>query len=96
MQELEMLEPFGIGNTEPLLGSKRLDVLYPRIVKDTHLKMKLRQKNQSFDAIGFDMASYLDKIDSSAKVDAAFTLCFNEWEGRRCLQLNLKALRPTQ
>ncbi len=96
MQELEMLEPFGIGNTEPLMGSKRLDVLYPRIVKDAHLKMKLRQKNQSFDAIGFDMASYLDKIGSSGKVDAVFTLCFNEWEGRRCLQLNLKALRPTQ
>lgn len=95
IQELEMLEPFGIGNAEPLLGSKGLDILYPRIIKDTHLKMKLRQKNYSFDAIGFDMAPYLDKIDSSNKVDAAFTLCFNEWEGRRFLQLNIKALRPS-
>ncbi len=96
MQELEMLEPFGIGNAEPLLGSKELDILYPRIIKDIHLKMKLKQGNHSFDAIGFDMASYLDKIDSSSKVDAAFTLCFNEWEGRKCLQLNIKALRPSQ
>jgi len=59
-KELEMLEPFGFGNSEPLLGAKRLEVLYPKIVKNNHLKMKLRQKNQSIDAIGFDMAAFFD------------------------------------
>ncbi|MEW6214972.1 MAG: single-stranded-DNA-specific exonuclease RecJ, partial [Nitrospirota bacterium] len=52
-KELEMLEPLGFGNPEPLLGSKRLEVLYPRIVGNNHLKMKLRQMSQSIDAIGF-------------------------------------------
>ncbi len=93
--ELGMLEPFGFGNSEPLLGSKKLDVLYPRIVKDKHLKMKLRQNNQSIDAIGFDMAEFFDKIEVSTTVDAVFTPFINEWEGVRCLQLNLKALRPS-
>lgn len=96
-KELEMLEPFGFGNSEPLLGAKRLEVLYPKVVKNNHLKMKLRQKNQSIDAIGFDMAAFFDRLNStgSTTVDAVFTPFINEWEGSRYLQLNLKALRPS-
>jgi single-stranded-DNA-specific exonuclease len=99
--ELLMLEPFGFGNAEPLLGAKRLEVLYPRIVGNNHLKMKLRQKNQSIDAIGFDMAAFFDTMSNMPNstglptVDAVFTPVINEWEGSRCLQLNLKALRPS-
>ena len=94
-RELEMLEPFGFGNSEPLLGSKKLEVLYPKIVKDKHLKMKLRQNNLSIDAIGFDMAVFFDKLEASTTVDAVFTPFINDWEGARSLQLNLKALRPS-
>jgi single-stranded-DNA-specific exonuclease len=96
MRELGMLEPFGAGNSEPLLGSKRLEILYPKIVGNNHLKMKLRQKNQSLDAIGFDMGSYHERLVDSNIVDAVFTPCINEWEGIRSLQLNLKAIRPSQ
>jgi single-stranded-DNA-specific exonuclease len=95
-EEFSRLEPFGTGNPEPLLGSKGLEVLYPRIVKDRHLKMKLRQKSLSLDAIGFDMAAVLDKIEGSSTVDAVFTPTVNEWDGKRCLQLNLKAMRPSR
>ncbi len=94
--EFEMLEPFGFGNPEPLLGSKRLEVLYPKIVGDNHLKMKLRQNKQSIDAIGFGMAAFFDKLTVTGTIDALFTPTVNEWEGLRCLQLNLKALRSSQ
>jgi single-stranded-DNA-specific exonuclease len=94
-REFEMLEPFGSGNPAPLLGSKRLEVLFPKIVKENHLKMKLRQKNQSLDAIGFNMASFLEKLSVSTTVDAVYTPLVNEWDGVRNLQLNLKALRPS-
>ena len=93
--EIGMLEPFGSGNPEPLLGSKRLEVLYPKIVGNNHLRMKLRQKNQSLDAIGFDMAVFFDSLENSTTVDAVFTPFVNEWEGVRGLQLNLKAFRPS-
>jgi len=96
INEFDMLEPFGFGNPEPLLGSKGLEVLYPRIVKDNHLKMKLRQKNQSIDAIGFAMAAFFDRLTANSTVDAVFTPTVNEWEGLRSLQLNVKALRPGQ
>jgi single-stranded-DNA-specific exonuclease len=96
LKEVKMLEPFGCGNPEPVLGSKGLEVLYPKIVKDNHLKMKLRQKKYSLDAIGFDMAAFFEKLSDSETFDAAFTPMVNEWEGQRYLQLNLKALRPSQ
>jgi single-stranded-DNA-specific exonuclease len=95
-KEFEMLEPFGFGNPAPLLGCKGLEVLHARIVKDHHLKMKLRKKNQSIDAIGFSMASHFEKLGDVNMVDAAFFPTVNEWEGLRSLQLNLKALRPSK
>jgi|WetSurSiteA1Bulk_404760.scaffolds.fasta_scaffold01325_3 single-stranded-DNA-specific exonuclease len=94
IREFDMLEPFGFGNSGPLLGSKGLEVIYPKIVKDLHLKMKLRQKNLSLDAIGFDMSSCYQQLGASPTVDAVFTPCVNVWEGNTSLQLNLKALRP--
>jgi len=95
-REFDMLEPFGCGNAEPLIGSKGLEVLYPKIVKDSHLKMKLRQKGQALDAIGFNMAAFFEKLEASTKLDAVYTPAINEWQGSKSLQLNLKALRPSK
>lgn len=95
MKELKLLEPFGFGNPVPLLGSKGLEVLYPRVVGNNHLKMKLRQRSQSLDAIGFEMGSLFERLEVSTMIDAVFTPVINEWEGGRCLQLNLRAFRPS-
>ncbi|MGQ9570566.1 MAG: single-stranded-DNA-specific exonuclease RecJ [Thermodesulfovibrionales bacterium] len=95
INELSLLEPIGPGNPEPLLGSKGLEVFYPRVVGSNHLKMKLRQQSCSIDAIGFDMAGLLKGIEDSTMIDAVFTPFINEWEGTRRLQLNLKAIRTS-
>ncbi|MDI6889320.1 MAG: single-stranded-DNA-specific exonuclease RecJ [Thermodesulfovibrionales bacterium] len=102
IRELKTLEPLGFGNSEPLLGSKGLEVISPRIVGNNHMKMKLRQGSHSIDAIGFDMAALFDTLlnivsnsTGSTLIDAAFTPFINEWEGGRGLQLNLKAFRPS-
>lgn len=102
-KEFEMLEPFGFGNPEPLLGSRGLEVIFPRIVKNNHLKMKLRQKDHALEAIGFDMATAYSSLllhgetneSVSTMVDAVFTPIINEWKDARYLQLNLKAIRPS-
>ncbi|MFH0932935.1 MAG: DHH family phosphoesterase [Nitrospirota bacterium] len=95
VKEFKLLEPLGYGNPEPLLGSKGLEVLYPKVVGNNHLKMKLRQKSQSLDTIGFDMGRFFDRLEVSTTIDAVFTPFINEWEGGRFLQLNLKAFRPS-
>jgi single-stranded-DNA-specific exonuclease len=95
LKEFVLLEPFGTGNPEPLLGSKNLEVIDPRIVGNGHLKMKLKQKQNSLDTIGFNMASYMSTLESSYKIDVVFTPFINEWNGSKHLNLNLKALRPS-
>jgi single-stranded-DNA-specific exonuclease len=95
VRELEMLEPFGFGNSAPVLGTKGLKAVEPRIVGNNHLKLKLRSRSQVMDAIGFDMGGLCGVVEDSQAVDAAYVATVNEWEGGRTLQLNLKALRPT-
>jgi single-stranded-DNA-specific exonuclease len=94
VRELEMLEPFGYGNAEPLFGSRGLEVVAPRTVGNNHLKMKLRKNAQSFDAIGFNMGGLYEDIGCPGVIDAAFVPAFNEWNGTRHLQLVLRDLRP--
>jgi single-stranded-DNA-specific exonuclease len=95
VREISLLEPLGFGNPEPLFGSRRLDVLSLKIVGKNHLRMRVRQSSQSLDAIGFDMGRFVEQLNSSASLDAAFTPTINEWNGSRHLQLNLKACRPS-
>lgn len=98
VNELSMLEPLGYGNEEPFLGAKNLEVVSPRIVGSNHLKMRLKQGSFSIDTIGFNMAQMgSDLLDNSCQlVDAVFTPAFNDWNGERYLQLNLKAFRPSK
>jgi single-stranded-DNA-specific exonuclease len=95
MKEIELLEPLGFGNPEPLLGAKDLEVVGPRVVGSRHLKMKLKKGQYSFDTIGFDMGSLIGTVDQAAVFDAVFTPAYNDWNGNRYLQLVLKGLRPS-
>jgi single-stranded-DNA-specific exonuclease len=95
IRELNMLEPLGLGNPEPLFGGRMLDVLSPRIVGSKHVRMKLCQRSCCVDTIGFDMGAFIDKFDLYETIDAVFTPTINEWNGGRYLQLVLRAFRPS-
>jgi len=95
IKELEMLEPFGQGNTEPFFGAKALEVVGPRLVGGNHLKMKLKKNAVSLDVIGFAMGHFLERLSAGSQVDAVFTPKINEWNGGRSLQLMLRACRPS-
>lgn len=92
--EFSKLTPHGYGNPEPVIGSKGLTVLNPRIVGKNHLKMKLGHNGFFVDTIGFDLGDNYSMIASSEKVDAVYTPTINDWEGLKSIQLNIKALRP--
>jgi single-stranded-DNA-specific exonuclease len=94
IEEFALLGPFGMGNTEPLLGSKALEVVSPKIVGNKHLKMRLKKASLSLDAIGFGMGGLLEGLRNSPVVDAVFTPAINDWNGGRYLQLIVKAVRP--
>jgi single-stranded-DNA-specific exonuclease len=93
--ELALLEPTGFMNPTPMLMSRNVKVLETRTVgKDNnHLKLKIARAGQPpLDAIGFGLGEWAhEKLD---RIDVAYQLEINEWNGYRNLQLNLQDVRP--
>jgi len=97
MQEhLERLEPHGMQNHRPIFVSRNVRVRNARGVKDgAHLKLTLLDEDgQPWDAIGFRLGDRLERLAS--RVDMAYTLEVNTWNGERRLQLNLKDIKSGQ
>jgi single-stranded-DNA-specific exonuclease len=90
--ELKRLEPFGMGNPEPLLMMRCLTVLEQRVVGEDHLRLRLSRDGHTFNAIAFRMASRT----VPATIDIAFFPEMNQWNGSSTLQLRVKDLRSTE
>ena len=86
LTEFGMLEPFGIGNPEPVLIARSVEVLSQRIFKDKHLGLKLKQGTKSLDAIWFNAGGATQLPD---RIDLAFTPEFNKWNGKKDIRLRV-------
>ncbi len=91
---LEQLEPFGHRNPQPLLMTTGVQVLDSRRVgKDgAHLKLTLGEMGFRVDAIAFRIGEQMDTLPR--RVDVAYHLEVNEWNGRLKPQVNVRDIRP--
>ena len=94
-EELLLLEPFGMGNEEPLFYSDGFRVVDFRAVGDgSHLKATFVSKKTSkiVDAIGFGLA---DKIPLLYKDDIhlVFSVDINRWKDKKTVQLKLRDIK---
>ena len=80
VNEIAMMEPFGIDNPAPLFFT-RTKIFNKWVLKEKHLKLKL---DNGIDAIGFNMGEFADSVGSSA--DIVFKPSINEWNGTKQLQ----------
>ena len=93
LELLRPLEPCGIENPQPVLLSRDVEVREARAVgnEQKHLKLMLRDgRGVAWDAMYFqrgDLASQLP-----ARVDVAYTLSANLWNGKKQLQLLVEDL----
>ena len=91
---LTQFEPFGPGNLRPIFVSENVCIEgEPTIVGNGHLKMKVRQNESAvFDVIGFNMHEYAPKLRNcnNQKIDVAYVLEENNWNGKRTIQMRLK------
>lgn len=93
--ELSRLEPTGYHSASPVLMTPNLRVLEARTVgkEGHHLKLKLARAGQPpLDAIGFGLGEWVDNMPE--RIDVAYQLEMNEWNGNRSLQLNVQDIRP--
>ncbi|MFZ9266049.1 MAG: single-stranded-DNA-specific exonuclease RecJ [Vulcanococcus sp.] len=91
-QQLQRLEPFGIGNPTPLFWSSCCTISQQRELRGGHLQLTLRQGDASARAIAW---RWQGPSDLPKQVDVAYQLRMNRWQGEERLQLELVAIRPS-
>ena len=93
-RELQLLEPFGIGNPKPLFSSNPFVISEYKLLSDgKHLKLTLEKEGLLVDAIGFNMGVLGENCRVGGTIEAAFHLQINEWRNMEKVQLNLRAAR---
>jgi len=89
----EMLQPFGNANPQPLFFARKVEpAAPPRIMKDKHLVLRLRQRDSHRRAIFFDGA--IEQLPA-APWDIAFRIRADNYEGETLVELQIHALRQS-
>ena len=73
--------PFGPGNMRPVFVVRNVEVVgTPRIVGKNHLRFKVRQDKNVFDAIGFGLGELIDHVRPNGRgIDLVFSVDEHEW-----------------
>ena len=96
VKDINVLEPFGIGNPQPVFCSYKNTISDWRLVgeKREHIKLKIKEENRTLEGIGFKLSRIGNQIFSENKVvDLAFNIELNKWNGTENVQLNIKDIK---
>ena len=87
----QLLEPFGIGNPEPVFACTGA-IRSSKKVGTGHLKFILQKNGWHMDGIGFNLGDKFDQLDSLNEYQIVFRLSQNTFQGKRSWQLNTLAI----
>jgi len=93
LDELELFEPFGAGNPEPVFVARDVEIVNRRVLAERHLGMTLRQKGGNNHRPLQGVAFYVSNASSiPEKLDhLVFRLRWNFWNGRKSPQLMVES-----
>jgi single-stranded-DNA-specific exonuclease len=96
-QEIQSLAPFGVGNREPLLLSKEVEVVRTETfgADRRHLRVQLRDRTATAEAIAFDKAAAAPHLPAGRRIDVVYALQCDRWDGLDRVRLHLRDLRPS-
>ncbi len=87
MRKIGELEPFGIGNPEPLFVTRGVEIAERKTIKGG-ARFKLRQGGRTFGAVAFGLDARWTE-DCGSQVDVVYRLSENEWNGTYAVELRL-------
>ena len=87
---IKQMSPFGPQNMRPVFAARSVQLLSPKIIKETHLKVQVRQETSLFSAICFGKASFFNQISSRSRYDIAFLISENHFRDKSYLQLEIR------
>lgn len=93
---VKQMAPFGPGNLQPVFVSdSAFDDGRARILKEQHLKLFLKQEGNDalVEAIGFGMAHFYPKVINKQKFNICYTICENNFNGIKSIQLLIKDIK---
>jgi single-stranded-DNA-specific exonuclease len=91
-QQIIQLEPFGMGNPTPVFGACGVSLLSTRILQEKHLKLRVEAGARALDALAWGWAGRAPSLAPGQRVDLAFTVEQNNYQGNASLQLIVKDL----
>ena len=91
---IRYLEPCGPGNPAPVFGVRGARAVGARRVGSNHLRFLLDDASGVLPAIAFQWADAIPDHWLAARLDVAFRLERDEWQGRTTLQARVAAIAP--
>src|SRR6267154_156637 len=98
-QDLSALEPFGAGNPRPVFATRGFRVLSePQIIKEQHLKLRVAgDDHRLIEAIWWRGIEEIEQTPkANDRIDLAYELEANRWQGDIRVQLNVKDMKVAQ
>jgi len=89
------LEPCGPGNPAPVFGVRHARAVGPRRVGTNHLRFTLDDESGALPAIAFQWADAIPDHWLADRLDVAFRLERDEWQGRTTLQARVASMAPS-
>ena len=98
LEDLARLEPFGVGNPEPLFMTRRAESVDCKTVGSDQAHLKLRVRGDAtipVDCIAFGFGPVCDSIPVGSSVDLCYNVRRNSYNGNESIQLMVKDLNAS-
>jgi single-stranded-DNA-specific exonuclease len=92
VEELGLLEPYGVGNPRPVFAASAVRPLRWGCMRERHLRASFGRGRGRIEAVGFGL--WME--EPAGGLDIAFGPELNDWRGARSVRLNIKAIRPAE
>jgi single-stranded-DNA-specific exonuclease len=94
-EQIESLQPWGIGNSTPVFWTPNVNIKEQKIIGKNHLKLVLQTENYEFSikAIAWRWGEY---FPLPTCLDIAYKLKENHWQGNTSIELELVGVKQQQ
>lgn len=98
VEEIKKFEPTGLGNPTATFATRKVEISEAKLVgRDSrHLKLKLKKGGKFIEGIAFGASGVYPELLPESKIDIAYNLEENVWNGNRSLQIKVKDLKIGQ
>ncbi len=87
---IKQMAPFGPQNMRPVFVARNVQLFSPKIIKEIHLRVQVRQGTSLFSAISFWKANFFNQISTKNRYDIAFLISENFYRDKSYLQLEIR------